>query len=368
MSAIRVSLITNIPAPYRVPVFDRLAAMPDIDLTVVYAARTEPDRSWDLPALNHPHRFLRERIHRTRKHRFIHNNPDVFPLLRSLSPDVVVTGGFNPTHLYGFAYAKLFARKHVAMTDGTIRSEAELGGIHRFARHAVFARSAAFVAASRASRALMVARGAPESKIFLSPLCANASVAWTSAGAMLRNFDLLFSGRLVTVKNPLFAMEVAVGIADKLGRRVSLAMLGDGPLEAALRLRASEIRDRVEVTLAGNVAQVDLPHWFGSARLFLFPTSWDPWGVVANEACTAGLPTIISPHAGAAGELIVDGRNGHVRDLDVGQWVTASVNILTDPERHMLFSKEAVRRVQPYNFESAAQGIATAARYAVTAH
>jgi glycosyltransferase involved in cell wall biosynthesis len=365
VNAIRLSMVTNIPAPYRVPVLNRLAASPDIDLTVLYAARTEPDRSWDLPELQHSHQFLRESIHRRRDDKFMHNNPDVMPRLSSIKPDVVMTNGFNPTHLYAFAYAQAFRKKHVAMTDGTIASEAELGWVHGVARRLVISRSAAFVAASRGSGALLMSRGAAESKIFFSPLCANPAVVWRTGEDRSRSFDLLFSGRLVAVKNPLFALDVAAGVATRLGRRVSLAMLGNGPLEDMLRRRAADLRDRVATTFAGHVAQNDLPGWFVSSRLFLFPTSWDPWGVVANEACASGLPTIISPHAGAAGELIVDGHNGYVRALDLSQWVGASAELLASPARYTAFARKAVSRVEFYNVDNAARGIASAARHAM---
>src|ERR1700678_2705147 len=55
---IRVAVGTNIPAPYRVPVFNLLAKEGDIDLHVFYAARREPDRAWDLPEMSHQHSFL----------------------------------------------------------------------------------------------------------------------------------------------------------------------------------------------------------------------------------------------------------------------------------------------------------------------
>jgi glycosyltransferase involved in cell wall biosynthesis len=362
---IRMCLVTNIPAPYRVPVLNRVAMEPQIDLHVIYAARKEPDRSWDLPSLTHPHEFLRESVYCNRHGRFVHNNPEVFARLRQVSPDVVVTTGFNPTHLFGFAYSQLYRRRHVAMTDGTMSSEAHLGWMHQAARRVVFARSSAFIAASQASRALLIRRGAAREQIFLSPLCANASLRWRSAATPPARFDMLFSGRLVAIKNPLFALEVAAATARELGRRVTLAVLGNGPLEKAAKEAAARLGDQVDCTFAGHVAQADMPGWFGAARLFLFPTTWDPWGVVANEACMAGLPAIVSPHAGASGELIVDGQNGYVRPLDVQQWTSACAQLLTSPALHEQFSQEGLRRVRPYNFETAAQGIAAAAHHAV---
>jgi glycosyltransferase involved in cell wall biosynthesis len=359
---IRLCLLTNIPAPYRVPVLNRLAMEPQIDLHVIYAARREPDRNWDLPAMRHRHEFLRESVYCNSHGRFIHNNPEVFARLRQVSPDVVVTTGFNPTHLFGFAYSQLHGKRHVAMTDGTILSEAHLGWMHKAARQVVFARSSAFIAASRASRELLITRGAARERIFLSPLCANTSLAWRSAKTSPVRFDMLFSGRLVAIKNPLFALEVAAATSRELGRRVTLAILGGGPLQDAVKETAARLSDRVDSTFAGHVAQADMPGWFGAARLFLFPTTWDPWGVVANEACMAGLPAIVSPHAGAAGELIVDGQNGYVRPLDLQLWTAACTRLLTSPALHEQFSQEGLRRVQPYNFETAALGIAAAAR------
>jgi hypothetical protein len=118
-SSVRLAIVTNIPAPYRVPVFNQLGLDPDIDLQVIYAARREPDREWDLPTLTHAHAFLREDVHKRKNGRFFHNNPDVFVALKKFAPRVVLTTGFNPTHLYAFSYAWQFLEAHPNIS-GTI--------------------------------------------------------------------------------------------------------------------------------------------------------------------------------------------------------------------------------------------------------
>jgi glycosyltransferase involved in cell wall biosynthesis len=364
-SQIRLAIITNIPAPYRIPIFNSLAKDPTIGLQVFYAAKREADRDWDLPELRHPHFFLKEGVFRRRNGRFLHNNPDIFAALREFGPQVVLTTGFNPTHLYAFAYSQLYRRRHVAMTDGTVLSEAELSWIHRLARRVVIRTSGSFVVASKGGRELFKGYGAPEERIHFSPLCANTSVPWRGVSPYAPSLDFLFSGRLIDVKNPLFALQVAHGVATRLGRRTSLAVLGRGPLETELRLRAAELAEHVDVHIVGNVGQAEVPRWFAGARVFLFPTSWDPWGVVANEACMAGVPTIVSPHAGAADELILDGVNGYVRPLELSQWVDAAVDLISNPTLHAKLSDRARLDVQPYSFENAARGIADAVRMAV---
>ena len=359
----RIAIVTNIPAPYRVPVYNRLAAADGIDLHVFYSVEREPDRSWDLPVFEHAHSFLNGRMY-TRSGRYIHDNPEVFDRLKAFAPDVVITTGYNPTHLYAIGYALWYKRHHVAMTDGTDLSEEGLSAIHRKIRRFVLTRSSAFIAASAGGRRLFRQYGIADHKIFSSPLCANTSVEWANAVPVEPAIDLLFSGRLVEVKNAAFFLTVAQLVAARLRRRVSVAILGSGPLEAALRSQAASIGDAVDVRFAGHVSQSDVPRWFSAARLFLFPTHWDPWGIVANEACEAGLPVLVSPHAGVAGELVQDGVNGYVLPLEAGKWAQAAAGLLEDSAQHALMAANARRLVAGFSFENAARGIESAARAA----
>ena len=337
--------------------------MPGIELHVFYAMEREPDRGWDLPAFEHAHSFLDGRMY-TRSGRFIHDNPQVVGQLKAFAPDVVITTGYNPTHLYAIGYALWYKRHHVAMTDGTDVSEEGISLFHRKVRQFVLARSSAFIAASAGGKRLFQQYGIADHKIFFSPLCANTSVEWATAVPIEPPIDLLFSGRLVDVKNATFFLTVAQLVAARLRRRVSVAILGSGPREAALREQAAALRDTVEVRFAGHISQADMPHWFCGARLFLFPTLWDPWGIVANEACEAGLPILVSPHAGVAGELVQDGVNGYVLPLNADKWAETATRLLEDPTQYAIMAANARRLVTAFSFENAAGGIESAARAA----
>jgi glycosyltransferase involved in cell wall biosynthesis len=87
--------------------------------------------------------------------------------------------------------------------------------------------------------------------------------------------------------------------------------------------------------------------------------------VVANEACAAGLPTLVTAEAGAAKELIRDGKNGYVLPLNVEAWVDACMRLLSDPQLYAQQSAAAIRAVRPYNFDAAADGIWQAVKAAV---
>ena len=47
----KVALVTNLPPPYRVPIFNRLARHPALDFHAVFCATREPNRAWDLPPM-----------------------------------------------------------------------------------------------------------------------------------------------------------------------------------------------------------------------------------------------------------------------------------------------------------------------------
>lgn len=352
---IRVALVTNIPAPYRVPVYERLARMPGCDLHMIFCSGSEPDRHWQIQAGDYRSTALRERFV-TVKGRFIHVNPDVWSVLQASDPDVVITTGYNPTHLIAFAWAVWRGRAHVVMTDGTLRSEATLSGAHRFLRRRVFARSQAFVGPSEGAMDLFRSYGLPADRLFKSHLCADND-AFLSLPDGPRPLDLLFCGRLVAIKNPLFALDVARRISGLLGRRVSLGYLGSGEMESQVREAAARLTEHVDVTFMGFAQPAELPQRYAQARLFLFPTSWDPWGVVANEACAAGVPVLVTPHAGAVGDLVIDGVNGLVLPLDAHAWAEAGARLLNDPVEWARLSAAARARVKGFSYDAAALGL-----------
>ncbi len=359
----RVALVTNVLPPYRVPIFNRLARSTELDFHVVSCAAREPNRDWDLPAVRFEHHGLRERF-ATLRGRYIHHNPDVMPLLHRLQPDVVITDGFNPTHLYAFAWARWQRRAHIAMTDGTDQSERSLSMLHRLVRRMVFAHSGAFIAASEGGLRLYRSYGINADRCTCSWLCID-NAAFTPVNDSYRPNDLMFCGRLEPAKGPLFALSVARETARRLGRRVSLLGVGDGSEQARLRDAAREALASVDVRFHGFARQSELPALYRSARVFLFPTHGDVWGIVANEACAAGLPVLVTPQAGVAGELVVEGRNGHIRDLQSDAWTACAARLLTDDAQWHAFSRDSLQRVQRYEFDSAAQGIIDACRIAV---
>lgn len=363
---IRCAVVTNVPAPYRLPMWEILAASGHVDLHVIYCAAAHIDPSQDGRNSNHAVHFLGGR-YRAFDTRFTHADLGVCKVLAEIGPDVVITNGFIPTFVFAFAWAVLHRVPHITMTDGTLETESTLSWKHRLIRRLVFAFTRAHLGACQGSVALYRSYGIPASRIHVSPLCADNE----RFGALLpsfdeRTYDFLFCGRYMDLKNPLMAIRVARSVAVRLGRRVSLRFVGKGELEPAMHACASEVAADVEVSFAGYLSQEVLPQAYAASRVFLFPTSMDCWGVVVNEACAAGVPCIVSPHTGVADELIRDGDSGFVCPLnDESLWVERGCRLLADEAHWRQMSQAARQAVSGFTFEHAAQGVLQALQQAV---
>ena len=87
---------------------------------------------------------------------------------------------------------------------------------------------------------------------------------------------------------------------------VHLLAIGQGDKAAYHALAAQQGVENL-VTLTGPTADVE--RIFGAADAFVFPTYYEPFGMVITEAMASSLPVITSRRAGAA-EMIEEGVNG----------------------------------------------------------
>jgi glycosyltransferase involved in cell wall biosynthesis len=91
-------------------------------------------------------------------------------------------------------------------------------------------------------------------------------------------------------------------------------LVGDGPLMP----HVLELRDRLglgnDLLLPGFKQYDELPAYYGLASAFVLASISETWGLVINEAMSAGLPVLVSDHCGCHCDLVVNGRNGYTFD------------------------------------------------------
>jgi len=91
----------------------------------------------------------------------------------------------------------------------------------------------------------------------------------------------------------------------------------------------------------------ELERYYAAADAFVFPTTYDAFGMVVLEAMAAGLPVFSSDRAGAA-ELIQSGKDGFV--IALADWVDATVAGLRDPDLLRTIGAEAEMTASRYDW------------------
>ncbi len=94
---------------------------------------------------------------------------------------------------------------------------------------------------------------------------------------------------------------------------------------------AEKLGIREKITYIEFVERVS--DYFSAADIFVFPTLYEPFGLVITEAMASGLPVVVSRCAGAA-ELIEDGKSGLLLDNPKNpEEIAEKINMLIKDKR-----------------------------------
>ncbi len=357
-SSSSVVYLTNTTAPYRERMHELLAEQYD-SYSVVYCTKLEPDRLWELEFGNYDKHFLTEK-----STDFRHNNPEVWKLLNKLNPDALIITAFKPTMIYGALWCVMKRKKLIVYNDGTFKSEENFSFVQKLIRKMIFSKTKAFVATGKGGFDLYKSYHVDVSKMFKSCLCVD-NTRFYAKPVEDREYHILFCGQIIERKMPMFFVEIAKKL-NKLIPNFKVLIIGEGDLRQQMLEELD--KENIQYEFTGYLTQKALPTYYTKAKIFLFPTLNDPWGVVVNESCAAGTPVFTCDNAGVADDLIIHGENGYVLPLDVDTWVSHSLQLLTDYEKLETFSDNAVNMVQCFNHHKATEGIVKSVTFALAKH
>ncbi|HEY4210006.1 MAG TPA: glycosyltransferase family 4 protein [Steroidobacteraceae bacterium] len=179
---------------------------------------------------------------------------------------------------------------------------------------------------------------------------------------------LLFAGKLQWQKDPFLLLEAyraATGSRGPAGSRAPanseasathLVFVGNGPLEAQMRVRA---QDRPDVHFLPFHNQQAMPGVYRLGDVFVLPSRTETWGLALNEAMASGRAVIASSRAGGTRDLVTPGVNGWVFESgDLGQLTQVVTDALScDPVRLRRLGAAARKVSERWSIGAAADGI-----------
>jgi glycosyltransferase involved in cell wall biosynthesis len=380
-------VLASHPIQYFTPLYKRLARHPQIQLEVMFCrdfgVRAQFDKqfgqaiAWDTDQLEgYAHRFLRN----------LSPIRDTFNPLHAINPGAFTRmfRGFDALWLNGYMYPSNWFAAAAARLRGTsilLRSELRLS-LDRLPKRTDGLRDAmirrwvqgsdALLYIGQENRRAYLYYGARPDRLFFSPYSADVGAmvaareraqahpvaARLAVGLPADRVIATFAGKLTERKHP----EAVLGLAADpvLRERLHIVFAGSGPLEAELRARAA--RDGLSnVTFLGFVNQSRLPAVYALSDLFLMPSEREPWGIVLNEAMSAGAVPVVSDAVGAATDLIENGDTGFAfpsRDWKAMREIVCELT--ADAPRRAVLAERAAEHARRYSYDAAAAGVVNA--------
>ncbi|MGB6044267.1 MAG: glycosyltransferase family 4 protein [Pirellulales bacterium] len=316
-------LVTNFIPPYMKPIYIELSRRVR-KLTILVSTPMESNRQWKPDWEGLDVRLQRGiSIKRPWRHDVgfselwdVHIPWNTVGELRRQRPDVVITTQFGCRSLLSALYTH-FCRKTplVILTNMSGHTEKHWGR-HRTYLRKWFAGQAEVVTINGMSGArYLESLGFPRENIHYFPYAALPEL--TDSAPKTRDVEV--AHRLISV-GQLSQRKGIVPFLQALGRwaarhpekKIEYALAGLGPELSCLQQLARELSENVHVEFLGERTYQELAQDFAASGIMAFPTLADEWGLVVNEAMSAGLPVLGSQYSQAVSDLCVEGQTGWI--------------------------------------------------------
>ncbi len=320
----RVAFVSPEPTPYRSPLLDRVSADAEIDLTVIYAARTVAGRTWTVEPL-HRAVFLDglkvPGLRGVLRHDYP-VTPGIRRALREAKPDCVVVSGWSTFAAQAaIAWCRTRRVPYVLLVES--HDAGPKPGWRRHVKQTVVppivkGAASVLVTGSLARESVLALGARPERvRVFANTIdvAGFGERADRLAGrrAELRAGLGVSSEDVAVVTVARLAPEKGIGgllraVAQAGDARLIALVVGEGPEHDRLEQLAGELG--VRATFTGDRPWESVVEAYVASDVFALLSEREPWAVVVNEAAACGLPLVLSDRVGAAHDLLRDGENG----------------------------------------------------------
>lgn len=309
----KLALMTNMIAPYRLPIYSFLADK--FDLLLLHGGKEANRGSWNnfesaLPnaSVVRPwgwqFRYTKRVNGEAFDDKFIHIMPGFLWHLLRFRPDAVISNEMGFRSMMALAYGTAFRKPVWIWWGGTLHSERSIGFLRKIIRRAVVAWADRWITYGQTSTEYLLTLGVKRDRVLQSQNAvdeerfkADEEPAWNLQPRPV----VLHAGQLIERKGIGFLLDAAAKLQQD-GHEFSLLLVGSGGEKTALQDRARALGLR-NVHFQPAQPPEKMAAVYRSADLLVFPTLEDVWGLVANEAILSGIPVLCSRYAGCAPEL-----------------------------------------------------------------
>jgi len=323
---IKLALLINMIAPYRLPIYSALAEQ--FDFLLLHGGKEANRDTWSnfedaLPnakvvqAWGWQVRHVVKVRGKVFDERFIHITPGFAWHLLRFQPDVVISNEMGFRSMIALVYGTVFRKPVWICWEGTEHSERSIGFLKKVVRKIFAFWAEHWVTFGQTSMEYLLSLGVKRELILQSQNAvdeerfkADVQPAWVIQPRPV----VLHVGQFIERKGIGLLLNAAASL-QQCGLEFSLLLVGSGRDKQALERRAQSL-DLKNVHFLPAQPPDRMPSVYRSADLVVFPTLEDVWGLVANEAVLSGIPVLCSKYAGCAPELFTAESIFAPEDLD----------------------------------------------------
>lgn len=369
----KVVVVTNIPNPYRIPLFNELNVQlkqKSMKLKVVFAARGYKRRKWmiDMETVNFDYSFLKpSRIEFGKLKRVFFLYRGLMGEIRRERPDIIIVIGFSLATLRLWLLSFIKSPGFIIWSGAITTKGRKDSFLRRIYRKVLVRRASGFIAYGARAKQYLQDLGADAGKIEVAINTTDTEYYSKETESLRSSYShtcsqkLLYIGHL-TYKKRVDLLFSAVELLSKKRRGFKLVIVGDGPYRQPLEELSAKMGISDFISFEGFKQKPEIPGYLARADCFLFPSEYDIWGLVLVEAMAAGVPCISSIHAGATHDLIIDGETGFVLDFSETGKVVERINWLLDhPGEAKRIGEKASQFIREHaSLENSVQGFINA--------
>lgn len=304
MRSPRVLWLTNLPAPYRFPIWTRMAEF--TDLTVAFLLGEDNWRNWIVPiGQTWKHQFLSLRSFNIREYDLILSIRGANKLLKNI--DVLILGGWEtPIYIYSMLLARMRKIPVIQFYESTGKSQRFKNILIRQIRSKVISRADFVITIGLESSNAVEAMGVATEKIIT--LFNPVDVDWFHSFSRKNRtitpigHHYLYAGQLIQRKNVSLILKSFAAVRRN-GDTLTIA--GDGPLAQNLMSLSLTLDLGKSVNFVGHLSQEDLAKLYATSNTLVLASTNEVWGLVVNEALASGMHVVVSKNCGVS-EFIQD--------------------------------------------------------------
>lgn len=357
----KVFYYCNFPSPYYIGFLNELGKL--CELTVVFerGASSERDDSWKQFSAPHIHELII--LHG------IHTSPDMAfcpQIIRILNREkfdaVVVHDPASPTGMWLIWFLKLRKIPFAFQVEGGFPGDGKTSLKEKY-KHALMDGARLYLSATGGNRCYFLPYCTARDRIIQYPFASfydsdilDRPKTTEEKLAIRRELGIQESQVIVSVGAiiPRKAHDVLIRAVSSLPETLGVYIIS-GPATPDLQALVDQYQLK-NVHFVDFMPKQQLWRYYQMADLLTVPTRYDTWGLFVNEAMANGLPVITTNRCAAGLELICNGENGYLVDVEDAQGLAEKISLLlSDAALCGEMARNNLQKIRPYSFEQQAR-------------